>query len=248
LETYSSMYTKGLGHDECADFHTNGGYSSQITVRDEFVYKVPDDLGLEYAGPLVCAGITMFSPLNRHVLKQEGKKKVGIVGFGGLGQIGAKIAKAMGADVTFFSRSTSKKDQAAALGADILPHTDAAALEAAADTFDVIIDTVAVSHNVSALLPTLKVGGTLVCIGVHVAAMNVSSMDLIASNYKLEGSLVGGIPETQEMLDFCVENAIKPDIKIISASEAPMQFKALEAGTADIERAVIDMSTLADFS
>jgi uncharacterized zinc-type alcohol dehydrogenase-like protein len=245
-ETYASTWAIGRGHDECAGYHTNGGYSSQITVQDAFVFRIPDDLALEYAGPLACAGITMFSPLNRHVLKQQGKKAVAIVGFGGLGQIGAKIAKAMGADVTFLSRSMSKQKEAAALGANILAHSDKAALEAAADSFDVIIDTVSVPHDVSSLIPTLKVGGTLVTIGVILAPIAIASDLLIGSNYKIEGSLVGGLPETQEMFDFCYKHGIKPDIKVIKASEASQQFKALANGTASIERAVIDMSTLAE--
>jgi alcohol dehydrogenase (NADP+) len=245
-QTYGTQYVKGLGHDECADCHTNGGYTSQITVKEDFVYRAPDNLGLEYVGPLLCAGITMFSPLNRHVLKKGGNKKVGIVGFGGLGQMGVKIAKAMGAEVTVLSRSTSKKDQAAALGASILAHSDEKAMKNAAKTFDVIIDTVAVSHDVNKILPTLNIGGTYVCIGGVVEPMHISPFSLIMSNIKVEGSLVGGIPETQEMLDFCSKHDIKPEIKIIHAKDASQQFEALAKGDADAQRAVIDMSTLAD--
>ena len=245
-ETYGTMYAVGLGHDDCAGHHTNGGYSSQITVRSDFVYHAPEKIGLEYLGPLLCAGITMFSPLNRHVLKPGGKKVVGIVGFGGLGHMGVKLAKAMGADVTVFSRSTSKSERAASLGAEILAHTNAAAMEAAANKFDVIIDTVSVEHDVAKFLPTLKVSATYVCIGGVVTSMNVAPFSLIARNLKLEGSLVGGIPETQQMLDFCNEHDIKPEIKIIHAKDASAQFETLAKGDADIYRAVIDMSTLPD--
>jgi alcohol dehydrogenase (NADP+) len=245
-EAYGTMYTVGLGHDDCADYHTNGGYSSQITVRSDFVFSAPDKIDLSYVGPLLCAGITMFSPLNRHVLKPGGKKVVGIIGFGGLGQIGVKIAKAMGADVTVFSRSTIKSEQAANLGADILAHTDEAAMEAAANTFDVILDTVSAEHDVAKFLPTLKVSATYVCIGVVVTKLNVTPAALISRNLKLEGSLVGGIPETQQMLDFCNEHDIKPEIKVIHAKDASAQFETLAKGDADIHRAVIDMSTLAE--
>jgi len=251
-QTYGTKYAQGLGHDECAGYHTNGGYSSQITVKKDFVFKVPDQLELEYVGPLLCAGITMFSPLNRHVLMAQenngGKKKksIGIVGFGGLGQMGAKLAKAMGCDVTFFSRSTKKSDEAASLGASILAHTDEKALKGAAGTFDLILDTVAVAHEISNIVPTLKVGGTYVCIGAVPQPFEISPFALIANNYKLEGSLVGGVPETQKMLKFCTEHNIKPNIKVIKAKEASDQFKALSEGTADTKRAVIDMSTLGD--
>ena len=243
-QTYATMYATGLGHDECAGYHTNGGYSSQITVKSTFVYHAPEKIDLSYVGPLLCAGITMFSPLNRHVLKPGGKKVVGIIGFGGLGQIGVKLAKAMGADVTVFSRSTSKKDQAAALGADTVVHTEAADMEAVANKFDVIIDTVAAEHDVAKFLPTLKVSATYVCIGGVVANFNVNPFALIMRNLKLEGSLVGGVPETQQMLDFCSEHDIKPEIKIIHAKDAGAHFDDLAKGDAGIERAVIDMSTL----
>jgi uncharacterized zinc-type alcohol dehydrogenase-like protein len=246
LETYGSTYTVGLGHDDCADYHTNGGYSSQITVRSDFVFPAPEKFDLSYVGPLLCAGITMFSPLNRHVLKAGGKKVVGIIGFGGLGQLGVKLAKAMSADVTVFSRSTGKSEQAANLGASIIAHTDAAAMEAAANTFDVILDTVSAEHDVAKFLPTLKVSGTYVCIGVVITSLNVSPAALISRNLKLEGSLVGGIPETQQMLDFCNEHNIKPEIKVIHAKDASAQFETLAKGDADIHRAVIDMSTLPD--
>lgn len=243
-QTYATMYTTGLGHDDCAGYHTNGGYSSQITVKSTFVYHAPDNMDLTYVGPLLCAGITMFSPLNRHVLKPGGKKVVGIVGFGGLGQIGVKIAKAMGADVTVFSRSTSKKDEAAILGADIISHADDEAMKAAANKFDVIIDTVAVGHDVAKFLPTLKTSATYVCIGGVASNFNVSPFALIFRNLKLEGSLVGGVVETQQMLDFCSAHDIKPEIKIIHAKDASAHFEELAKGDAGIQRAVIDMSTL----
>jgi len=248
VQTYGSPYPKGKGHDECAGYHTNGGYSSQITVREDFVFQAPTHTDLKYVGPLLCAGITMFSPLNKHILKKGGGagKKVGIVGFGGLGMMGVKLAKAMGAEVTVLSRSTAKKEQAAALGADILAHSDEEAIKAAAYTFDVILDTVAVSHECSKLFPTMKVGGTYVCIGAIPTPTTFSPMMLLFNKHSIEGSLVGGIEETQEMLNFCAEHNIAPDVKVIAAKDASAQFKALADGTAPAERAVIDMSTLAD--
>jgi len=244
--TYGSEYPKGKGHDECAGTHTNGGYSDKIVVRQEFVYAVPDGLELEYVGPLLCAGITMFSPLNRHVLKKGGKKKVGIVGFGGLGHMGAKIAKAMDSEVTFLSRNLKKKDEADALGAGIIAHSDEEAIKGASKTFDVILDTVSAPHEIEPILSTLKVGGSYVCIGAVVQQFKLSPMSIIFTNYKIEGSMVGGIAETQEMLDFCTKHDIKPEIKIIHAKDANAQFKAFAEGDADPVRAVIDISTLSE--
>jgi alcohol dehydrogenase (NADP+) len=151
-EAYGTVYAKGLGHDDCAGYHTNGGYSNQITVRSDFVFRAPEKFHLSYIGPLLCAGITMFSPLNRHVLRPGGTKVVGIVGFGGLGQMGVKLATAMGAQVTVFSRSTIKSEQAISLGADLIAHTDATAMEAVANKFDVILDTVSIAHDVAKFL------------------------------------------------------------------------------------------------
>ena len=246
VQTYSTNYPTGKGHDECAGFHTNGGYSSEITVRSDFVFNLPEKLGMEYAGPLLCAGITMFSPLNRHVLEKGGKKKVGIVGFGGLGQVGTKLAKAMDSEAVIFSRSDSKKADAEALGASLVAHTDEEALKAVAYTCDVIIDTISHPHEVQHIMGSLKVGGTYVCIGGIAQPFNIVPFGMIFNNYKLEGSLVGGIPETQKMLDFCAEKNVLPDIKVISAKEANDQFKALGDGSASTVRAVIDMSTLSD--
>lgn len=248
IQTYSSTYPKGKGHDECAGHHTNGGYTSKMTVQSDFVFKIPDNIGMEYVGPLLCAGITMFSPLNKHVLKKEnGKPKhVGIVGFGGLGQMGVKIAKAMGASVTVLSRSTAKKEQAAALGAEILAHSDDEAMKAAAYSFDVVLDTVSSPHEIAPIMSTLKIGGAYVCIGAIGQPVGVVPMGLIFNHYSLEGSLVGGIPETQEMLEFCAKHNVLPEVKVIDAKDATAQFEALHAGTAGAARAVIDMSTLKD--
>jgi len=248
IQTYSSPYPKGKGHDDCAGYHTNGGYTSQITVNSDFCFHAPKHTDLKYVGPLLCAGITMFSPLNKHILKKGGGagKHVGIVGFGGLGMMGVKLAKAMGCDVTVLSRSMSKKDEASALGAEILAHSDEEAMKAAAYKFDVIVDTISVPHEISNLLPTLKVGGSYVCIGGVAQPTSFSPMMLLFNKHSIEGSLVGGIDETQEMLDFCDKHNIAPDCKVIAAKDANAQFKALADGTASTERAVIDMSTLAD--
>jgi len=252
LQTYSSQWPEGRDHDECVGYHTNGGYSSQIVVDKHFVLNVPKDMKLEHAAPLLCAGITMFSPINKHVIKKmkTSTKKVinvGIVGFGGLGHVGAKIAKAAGANVTVLSRSLSKADAAKEAGCDILAHTDTEAMTNAVNKFDVIIDTVSIAHDMNHILATLKKGGTYVLIGgIPQPITGLSPFALIANNWSLEGFLVGGIEETKEMLEFCAVHNISPDIKIIHAKEANNHFKVLSEGSGDAIRAVIDMSTLND--
>ena len=177
--------------------------------------------------------------------KKGGKgMKVGICGFGGLGHMGVKLAKAMGADVTVLSRSTSKKAEAAALGACILAHTDEECMKAAAETFDVIIDTIPSHHEIGHILPTLKVSGVYHFVGAFAQPCGVSPFALIMSNISISGSLVGGIDATKEMLEFCAKSDIKPEIKVIDAKDAAPHFKSLDEGNAPAERHVIDMSTL----
>lgn len=245
VQTYSTVYPEGKGHDECSGHHTNGGYSTQITVRKDFVYHVPSNIELEYVGPLLCAGITMWTPLNQYVNKKGGKgMKVGIAGFGGLGHMGVKLAKAMGAEVVVLSRSTSKKKEAEALGATILAHGDEEAIKAQAGTFDVIVDTIPIHHEISHILPLLKVKGVYHFVGAVPQPIAISPFALIMSELSISGSLVGGINGTQEMLDFCSKHDIKPDIKVIDAKEAAPHFSALVEGSAPVDRHVIDMSTL----
>lgn len=243
LQTYSSIYPQGLGHDDCAGHWTNGGYSTAITVDEHFVFAVPASISLPEAGPLLCAGITVYSPLARHVLGQAGKT-VGVAGFGGLGSMAVRIAKAMGAHVVVFSRSDAKKAAAEALGAELVATSDAAAMAARARTVDVIIDTVSGVHDVNSLVHTLKVGGALVMVGAEPKPHEISGFGLIFARAKVEGSLTGGVPETQEMLHFCAQHGIVPEIKIISAAEAPAAFKTLQVGDAGARRFVIDISTL----
>lgn len=243
--TYGSIYPGNKGHDDCAGYHTNGGYSSAITVAKQFVYHAPKGMGLEYVAPLLCAGITMYAPLNEHVLNGKKAKTVGIIGFGGLGQMGVKLAKAMGCDVTVFSRSTSKKNKADELGVDIIAHTDPEAMAKVADKFDLIIDTASTSHDISRFFPTLTVGGVYHFIGGIPNPAGVSPFQVIMKKLKIGGSLVGGIPETQEMLDFCAKHDIKPLIRIIHAKDASAHFQAMANGSSDAERTVIDMTTLA---
>jgi uncharacterized zinc-type alcohol dehydrogenase-like protein len=248
IATYGSVFPEGKGStfDKAAGYHTNGGYSTDITVNKHFVFKIPDSMELEYAGILLCAGVTMFSPLNRHILQKGGGKgkTVGIVGFGGLGMMGVHLAKAMGAKVTVFSRSDKKNAMAEEMGVDILVHTDEEAVKAADRSFDVVIDTISAVHPIAPLVNTIKVGGTYVLIGALAQTFEISPMQMLFSRQSIEGSLIGGVPETQQMLDFCAAHSIKPNYHVIHAKDASEQFKAMMEGRADAKRAVIDISTL----
>eukprot|EP00187_Rhodella_violacea_P003720 CAMPEP_0174887076 /NCGR_PEP_ID=MMETSP0167-20121228/2300_1 /TAXON_ID=38298 /ORGANISM="Rhodella maculata, Strain CCMP736" /LENGTH=368 /DNA_ID=CAMNT_0016123379 /DNA_START=61 /DNA_END=1167 /DNA_ORIENTATION=- len=250
LQTYSAVFPDGKGdnYKDAVGHHTNGGYSTAITVDSHFVFALPDALPMEYVGPLLCAGVTTFSPLNRHVLKAGGGagKTIGVVGFGGLGHMAVKLAKAMGCKVVVISRSDAKKADAAKLGAEILAHGDAEAVAAAARKFDVILDTVSAKHDVAPLVGMLKVGGKFVILGAPPGNFELSAFALLFSRHSVEGSMIGGIPETKEMLEFCTEHMVLPDIKIIKASEVNEQLKALADGSASAARAVIDISTIAE--
>jgi uncharacterized zinc-type alcohol dehydrogenase-like protein len=251
IQTYGSPFPAGKGdnYKDVAGYHTNGGYSGNITVNEHFVFHIPEGMDMKYAGILLCAGITTFSPLNRHILQKGGGKgkTVAIVGFGGLGQMAVKIAQAMGVEsVTILSRSNKKKAEADRMGCEYMVYSNDDEVTKAVRSFDVVLDTVSAPHDVSKLASTMKVGGTYVLLGVVSKPFEVSAFNLLFSRHSIEGSLIGGVPETQEMLDFCAVHNIVPEYKIISAQDADAQFQALMNGTADANRCVIDMSTLKD--
>jgi D-arabinose 1-dehydrogenase-like Zn-dependent alcohol dehydrogenase len=242
--TYGGKFPIGKGHDDCADGWTNGGYSTGVTVHQRFCFKVPLEMPLEIAGPLCCAGITLYAPLSRHVLGKQ-DLKVGIVGFGGLGMMGVKLAKSMGATVSIFSRSDSKKEEAEKMGADLVVYTDSEAMGKLGRTYDVIIDTVSQVHDIKSILSTLKpYVGTLVMIGGVPKPYEMSAFQLLAAGLRIEGSLIGGAALTQEMLDYCETHKCYPEIKVIHAKEAEAALRALDAGTGGAVRSVIDCSTI----
>ena len=218
--TYMGMET-GTGKP------TYGGYSSKIVVKEHFVLKVPESLDPAAAAPLLCAGITTYSPL-RHWKVGPGQK-VGVVGLGGLGHMGVKLAKAMGATVVVFSTSPSKIADAKRLGADeVIISTDADAMAAAARSFDFILNTVAAPHNLDPFIACLKRDGTMTLVGApstpH-ASPNV--MGLIFGRRSIAGSLIGGIAETQEMLDFCAEHGVAADIELIPIQEINTAYERM---------------------
>lgn len=193
---------------------TYGGYSNNYVVDENYALKVRSDGDLPGIAPLLCAGITTYSPLKRFNVGPG--QKVGIVGLGGLGHMGVKIAKAMGAEVTIFSTSPSKEADAKALGADHFVVTkDPANMEPLAGTYDFILDTVSADHDVNVYLNLLGVGGGMVVVGVPPSPNMIHALSLIFGNKTLSGSLIGGIPETQEMLDFCAEHGLTADVEII---------------------------------
>ena len=224
---------------------TLGGYSQRIVAHERYVLRIrhPEEQ-LAAVAPLLCAGITTYSPL-RHWQAGPGKK-VGIVGIGGLGHMGVKLAHAMGAHVVAFTTSESKRDAIHALGADeVVVSRNASELAAHAKSFDLIVDTVAAPHDLNTYLALLKRDGTLTLVGAP--AMPHPSpevFNLIFKRRSLAGSMIGGIPETQEMLDFCAEHRIVSDIELIRADEINGAYERLLAG--DVKyRFVIDNSTLA---
>jgi uncharacterized zinc-type alcohol dehydrogenase-like protein len=245
LEQFCENGMVGTYNGPDGEGHTFGGYSEHIVVNDKFVLKIPESLDLAAAAPLLCAGITTYSPL-RHWKVGPGQK-VGIVGLGGLGHMGVKLAHAMGAHVVLFTTSPGKAEDAKRLGADeVVISSDADAMAKHANSFHFILNTVAASHNLDPFIALLKRDGTMTLVGApEHAHPSPTVFNLIFSRRSLAGSLIGGIKETQEMLDFCAEHGVVSDIEMI-----PMQ-KINEAYgrmlKSDVRyRFVIDMASLAE--
>ncbi len=221
---------------------TYGGYSESIVVDERFVLRIPENLELSATAPLLCAGITTYSPLKRGNVGPG--KKVGIVGLGGLGHMGVKIAKAMGAKVVVFSTSPSKVEDAKRLGADdVILSKDPKAMQAQAGTFDFILDCVSAKHDINAYLNMLGLDGELTLVGAPEEPLEVSAFALLFGRKRLSGSLIGGIAETQEMLDFCGKHNITADVEVIGAQQINDAYERLLKG--DVKyRFSIDMASL----
>ena len=244
LEQYCEKfptYTYG-GVDRRDGRPTYGGYSEKIVVSDQFVLKIPDGLDLAGAAPLLCAGITTYSPL-RHWKVGPGQR-VGIVGLGGLGHMGVKLASALGAHVVMFTTSASKVEDARRLGAhEVVLSRDPAAMAAERGRFDFILDCVAAEHDINAYLALLKVDGALVQVGAPEKPLPVHVFSLIPQRRTFAGSMIGGIAETQEMLDFCAAHAITSDIEMIRMDEINEAYERMLKS--DVKyRFVIDMASL----
>jgi alcohol dehydrogenase (NADP+) len=221
---------------------TYGGYSEKIVVDENFVLRVPENLDLAAAAPLLCAGITTWSPL-KHWQAGPGKR-VGVVGIGGLGHMAIKLAKAMGAHVVVFTTSVGKTEDAQRLGADeVVLSKDQNQMRAQAGSLHLIIDCVSAAHDVDAYLNLLKVDGTLVLVGAPEDPLSVAAFSLIPARRSFSGSTIGGIPETQEMLDFCGKHNIVADIELIGVDQINDAYERLLKG--DVRyRFVIDMASI----
>jgi uncharacterized zinc-type alcohol dehydrogenase-like protein len=227
--------------------NTFGGYSNVLVVPEDFVLRIPDALAPEAAAPILCAGVTTFSPM-RHWGVKAGDK-VGIVGLGGLGHMAVKLAKALGAEVTVFTTSEDKKADAEALGAAhvaLEKEVDAKAeqLSATPGSFDFILSTVPEKHDVNAFVALLKRDKTLVIVGALEPMAPVDNQQVAFHRRSVSGSLIGSIKETQDVLDFCAEHGIAPDIEVIPIQEINQAMKRVEAGDVRF-RYVIDMASLA---
>lgn len=234
-QTYNGMERDG-------SMPTYGGYSNTIVVREEFVLHVSDKLDLAAVAPLLCAGITTYSPL-RHWKVGKGHK-LAVLGLGGLGHMAVKFGVAFGAEVTVLSTSPNKEADAKKLGAhNFVVTTDPAQLKAARGSFDFILDTVSAPHDFNLYLSLLRTNGTMICVGVPPEPAKVAAFSLLGGRKSLAGSGIGGIAETQEMLDFCAEHNIVSEIEMIDIKDIQSAYDRMVKG--DVRyRFVIDMATL----
>lgn len=233
--TYNGQQRDGSGV-------TYGGYSKQIVVHEDFVLTISDKLPLEGVAPLLCAGITTYSPLKHWNIKHG--DKVGILGLGGLGHMGVKLAVSFGAEVTVLSHTPSKEKDAKRLGAHkFLLTSDKAQVKSVSNYFDFILDTVSAPHDYNLYLNMLATNGVMTCVGAPPAPAQVPAFNLIMKRRSLAGSLIGGIPETQEMLDYCADHNIVSDVEVIDIKDINESYERMLNG--DVRyRFVIDMSTL----
>ncbi|HRE89737.1 MAG TPA: NAD(P)-dependent alcohol dehydrogenase [Myxococcota bacterium] len=233
--TYNSRYADGSP--------AYGGYAKAITVNQDFVLKIPKNLPLDAAAPLLCAGVTMWSPISHW--KIGAGHEVGVVGLGGLGHMAVKLAKARGARVTQFTTSPNKVEDARRLGADdVVVTRDPSAIAALGRRFDFILDTVSAPHDLNALLGSLKTGGSLILVGLPDQPPTIYPGLLVTRRRSLSGSMIGGIRETQEMLDFCGEHGITSDIEVIPMQAINEAYERMLKN--DVKyRFVIDLASLA---
>jgi uncharacterized zinc-type alcohol dehydrogenase-like protein len=228
--------------DKHGDVIIHGGYSNQIVVDEDFVLNISDRLPLEKVAPLLCAGITTYSPLRRWKVGKG--QKVGVIGLGGLGHMGVKFAAAFGAEVTVLSTSPGKQADAKRLGAHQFVITkEEEEVKKVQNYFDFILNTLSAAHDYNFYLSMLKTHGTMACVGMPPAPAQVPAATLVFQGRSLSGSLIGGIAETQEMLDFCAANNITADTELISIKDIGKAFDSMEKS--DVKyRFVIDNATI----
>ncbi|WP_300664848.1 NAD(P)-dependent alcohol dehydrogenase [Fluviicola sp.] len=245
LEQYcvSGMVGTYNGKDKHLGGHTFGGYSEKVVVDENYVLKVPENLNPAAVAPILCAGVTTWSPLRHWNVTAE--SKVAVVGLGGLGHMAIKLAKALGAEVTLFSRSPEKTQDALELGADrVIISTDDQQMQSVKAAFDLIIDTVPYVHNVNEYIPTLNINGTLVLVG-YLGPLDpmLNTVPMILGRKAVAGSVIGGIAETQELLDFCGKHNIVSEIEMINIQDINHAYERMLKS--DVKyRFVIDMASL----
>jgi len=221
--------------------NTFGGYSNVLVVKENFLLKIPSALDPETAAPILCAGVTTFSALKRGSVKPG--NRVGIVGFGGLGNMGAKLAKAMGAHVTIFTRSEHKADEATQMGFSAIIEDDKKALQASAGSLDFVLSTIPEKHDINPYIGLLKRDSTICVVGCLEPLEPVDNTEVILHRRDITGSLIGSVRETQEVLQFCAEHDVAPDIQVIRVEELNDAYHKVEKG--DVRyRYVIDISSL----
>ncbi len=221
---------------------TYGGYSDSVVVDERFVLRVPAKLDLAGAAPLLCAGITTYSPMRRWGVTKD--KKVGVVGLGGLGHMGVKFAHAFGAHVVVFTTSPGKKEDALRLGADeVVVSRNADEMQKHTGSFDFILDAISADHDINAYINLLRRDGNITLVGAPAKPLAVAAFGLLFGRRSLSGSLIGGIAETQEMLDFCGENGITSDIEVIKIQDINEAYERMLKSEVKY-RFVIDMASL----
>lgn len=244
LEQYCSKGMVGTynGKERDGSGITYGGYSKQIVAHEDFILRIPENLPLEGVAPLLCAGITTYSPL-KHWNVSKGDK-VGVVGLGGLGHMAVKLAASMGAEVTMLSHSPKKEADSKRLGAHkFILTSDEQQVKSVKKYFNFILDTVSAEHDYNTYLNMLKTNGVMVCVGVPPTQTKIAAHNLVAERRTLAGSLIGGIPETQEMLDYCGRHNIVSDVEVIKMNEINEAYERMLKG--DVRyRFVIDMASL----
>lgn len=230
------------GYEQDGKTPTYGGYSTQVVVDEKYTLKVSSNLPLQAVAPLLCAGITTYSPL-RHWKINDGHK-VGVLGLGGLGHMAVKFASSFGAEVTMLSTSLSKEADAKRLGAHKFALTsNQDVMKKFTHYFDFIVDTVSAPHDYSTYLHTLNTNGVLICVGVPPEPIKVPGFDLLLQRHSIAGSIIGGIPETQEMLDYCAAHQITSDVEVIKIQEINEAYERMLKG--DVKyRFVIDIESL----
>ena len=244
LEQYCANGMVGTynGKEKDGSGHTFGGYSKSILAHEDFILRISDKLPLEAVAPLLCAGITTYSPL-RHWKVGKGTR-VGVLGLGGLGHMGVKLAVSMGAEVTMLSHTAAKAADAKRLGVkNFILTTDKEQTKTVTGYFDFILDTVSAEHDYNFYLNMLRTNGTMVCVGAPPVPATVPAFNLIFGRKSFAGSLIGGLPETQEMLDYCAQHNIVSDVEVIAIKDINTAYERMLNG--DVRyRFVIDMATL----